>query len=205
MTESTAAARSTDTSTALDAVALDADVTALSAAEGRWADTSLAQRADLLDEVHATIAAAAEQWVQTATTIKGLEARSPLVGEEWMSGPYAMLTATTELAASLRALDQQRSPLERASFGRTAGDRVTVGVLPIGLSDRLLLNGFRADVWMRPGPPRAPSATRQDRLPATSEVPAASGWCSAPATSPPSRRWTCSPNCSSTNVSSSSS
>lgn len=135
----------------LDTPALEAELTSLAGAETRWAATSLAHRADLLDELHRTTAAAAALWVTTAARIKGLARHSSLVGEEWMSGPYAMLTATTELAASLRALDQQRSPLEGASFGRTAGDRVTVRVLPIGLSDRLLLNGFRADVWMRPG------------------------------------------------------
>ena len=159
MTDSTAAARSTDT-TAVDASALDADLAALSAAESRWADTSLAQRADLLAEVHGCVAAAAEQWVQTATTIKGLAARSPLVGEEWMSGPYAMLTATTELAATLRALADRRSPLEDLSCGSAPGRRVAVRVLPAAVSDRLLLSGFRADVWMRPGVAESTVRTR---------------------------------------------
>ncbi|MET8541730.1 aldehyde dehydrogenase family protein, partial [Kitasatospora sp. NPDC004799] len=76
---------------------------------------------------------------------------SPLAGEEWITGPYPVLTGTAALAASVAALEAGRSPVDGYAFGRAPGGRVTVRVLPHGVYDRLLLNGFSAEVWMPPG------------------------------------------------------
>ncbi|MFI6777065.1 hypothetical protein [Nocardia sp. NPDC050412] len=43
--------------------------------------------------------------MRAARTIKGLGPDSPLVGEEWMSGPMTLLQATTALSATLAALE----------------------------------------------------------------------------------------------------
>ena len=72
---------------------LDADIQALTAGNAGWAQLPLDKRAALLRDVHATVSTQAEQWAHTAARLKGLELGSPLVGEEWMSGPYAVLTA----------------------------------------------------------------------------------------------------------------
>ncbi|MEU6234351.1 aldehyde dehydrogenase family protein [Kitasatospora sp. NPDC047058] len=130
---------------------LDALLTELAEGERRWAATPLDARIALLGRVHAAVAAEAENWVRTASRIKLLPEGSPLTGEEWMSGPYALLTSLDALARSLRAVAAGRSPLDGARFGRAPGGRVTVPVLPLGARDRLLLNGFTAEVWMPPG------------------------------------------------------
>ncbi|MGW1104483.1 aldehyde dehydrogenase family protein [Streptomyces sp. NPDC002540] len=139
---------------------LDAVLRELSEGERRWAATSSAERAALLDRVHAAVSAEAETWVRIASRIKLLPDGSPLVGEEWLSGPYALLTSLEVLTRTLRTLASGRGPLDGAKFGRAPGGRVSVPVLPLTAYDRLLLNGFSAEVWM---PPRVDADTVRRR------------------------------------------
>lgn len=86
-----------------------------------------------------------------AATIKGLPSSSPLLGEEWSSGPYCLLTATAAFAESLDALEAGRSPADGYPMRQAPEGRTAVEVLPHGGFDRLLLNGFHAEVWTKPG------------------------------------------------------
>ncbi|WP_433549230.1 aldehyde dehydrogenase family protein [Streptomyces sp. CA-294286] len=119
--------------------------------EAAWAACDLPRRGRLLEQVRAATAAQGEAWVRAAAAYKRLPDRSPLLGEEWISGPYPVLTGTTALAASVRALAAGRSPVEGFPLARAPGGRVAVRVLPHGVHDRLLLSGFGAEVWMPPG------------------------------------------------------
>ncbi|MFI7585527.1 aldehyde dehydrogenase family protein [Spongisporangium articulatum] len=130
---------------------LDAALIALSTSEATWAATDLRARRALLEQVHELIGRHAQEWVDAAVGVKGLSHSSPLVGEEWLSGPYAMLTGLTALADSLKAIEKGKSPVDGFKLGTAPGGRVTVRVTPHGLYDRLLLSGFTADVWMKPG------------------------------------------------------
>ncbi|MDI2124830.1 aldehyde dehydrogenase family protein [Yinghuangia seranimata] len=130
---------------------LDRAVADLVRGEEAWAACGVARRRDLLEQVHAATAAQAEAWVRAAAAYKRLPDDSPLLGEEWMSGPYAVLMATASLAESARALEAGKSPVDAFSFGGAPGGRVSVRVLPHTTWDRLLLGGFTAEVWMPPG------------------------------------------------------
>ncbi|MWB96985.1 aldehyde dehydrogenase family protein [Agromyces seonyuensis] len=132
-------------------VALDGCLDALAAGERRWAAMPLHARAALLARTHATIAANATEWAETAADLKGLAPDSPLVGEEWISGPYPALTGFGQLAHSLDALAKGASPLDGAKFGTAPGRRTTVQVLPHNAYESILLHGFGAEVWLTPG------------------------------------------------------
>lgn len=134
-----------------DRTRLDAELAALAEGATHWAATSLQDRARLLRELHSSVSREASRWALTAADIKGLDAGSPLVGEEWMSGPYATLSAVAALAESLEALASGHSPIEGVTFGTAPGGRVSVPVLPHNAYEALLLHGFRAEVWLRPG------------------------------------------------------
>ena len=131
--------------------AFDRMVSELAAGEQRWARTALPERIALLSAVHRSVAAQAGNWAATASRIKGLTPDSPLVGEEWISGPYPMLTAAATLADSMSRISRGESPLAGARFGTAPGGRVTVQVLPHTPYEAVLLHGFRAEVWMPPG------------------------------------------------------
>jgi aldehyde dehydrogenase (NAD(P)+) len=83
---------------------IDAALAELVDGEARWADVPLSGRASLLKQVLAVMTAHAGEWVATAAAIKGLDAKSPLMGEEWTSGPYPIVAACAALSATLEKL-----------------------------------------------------------------------------------------------------
>lgn len=123
--------------------------------EKTWASLSLTARRGLLEEMRALTVRHAAEWVDAAASIKQLDPSSPLVGEEWMSGPYSLAAGLGALAASLAKLEAGRSPLDGAEFGYAPGGRTTVKALPLNTFDQLLLSGFSAEVWLQPGIERA--------------------------------------------------
>lgn len=130
---------------------LDTVLAELAAGEKAWSAAGLADRRRLLEQVRTATAAAAKDWVTAAAAYKRLPAGSQLLGEEWLSGPYGVLTGVAALIRSITALEAGRSPVDGFPLGTAPGGRVTVQVLPHDTFDRLLLSGFSAEVWMRTG------------------------------------------------------
>ena len=123
----------------------------LARGEQVWAQTSLAQRRELLDRLKQLTGINASEWVQAAARIKQLPAQSPLLGEEWISGPWAVLSYASALARTLERLDRGADVLAGFPTRTTATGQLAIKVLPHTVYDRLLLNGFSAEVWMPPG------------------------------------------------------
>jgi acyl-CoA reductase-like NAD-dependent aldehyde dehydrogenase len=123
----------------------------LTAGEKSWAATTLAERRRLLVALRHNLAEVAEEWVEIARSIKQLHKDSPLVGEEWISGPWAVLSFSGALAETLRKLEAGVDVLAGFHFSRAPGNRVAVHVSPHSTFDRLLFSGFRSEVWLEPG------------------------------------------------------
>lgn len=119
--------------------------------EKAWAATDLARRKDLLTQMSTLIDDSAQEWVRIAGSIKQLPAGSPLFGEEWTSGPWAVLAALRALGETIDRLLAGKSALDGFVFRPVPGDRVATQVMPHSIYDRLLLSGFTAEVWMQPG------------------------------------------------------
>ena len=145
--------RSSVSSTSSDqvAVALDGDIAALRDGLPTWTHLTLEQRSRLLERVRASVVACAQEWAEQAALIKGLDSRHPLRGEEWLSGPYAVIVALDAYVRSLTALSAGRSPIDGSALGSAPGGRVTVPAFPATAADAILLSGFTAEVWLRPG------------------------------------------------------
>ncbi|WP_328394579.1 aldehyde dehydrogenase family protein [Nocardia sp. NBC_00416] len=130
--------------------AIDAALTDLAEGERKWSRLPLSGRRALLDRMRELTGKHAQEWVDAAVRVKGLDPASPLVGEEWISGPYVLAATLDAVSRTLESLERGVSPLAKAKFG-AAGDRVTVRALPSNLYDELLLSGFSAEVWLRRG------------------------------------------------------
>jgi acyl-CoA reductase-like NAD-dependent aldehyde dehydrogenase len=120
-----------------------------------WAGCGLAERRALLVELSARVTEQAEEWVRVAAQIKGLTPGSPMVGEEWLSGPYAVLAFARALRETLHRLEEGRDVLGSCAVTEAPDGRVAVRVLPYDAFDKVLLSGYRAEVWTRPGPTEA--------------------------------------------------
>jgi len=136
-----------------------------------WGRLPVAEKVALLEDIQARVGAVADEWVATALSIKGIDPTSPLAGEEWISGPYAVLGWLAAAAETLRAVDEGRSVLNGLEV-RTHGDQTAVRVYPTTLIESLLLHGYQAEVWMEPG---LTSSDVEERAAATHRSPAQPG------------------------------
>ena len=135
----------------MDTAAIDRDLDTLSRNAAAWARTSLDDKIHLLERLVVRADRMAADWVSAAAAAKGLPEGSPLVGEEWMSGPYALIYGATAVAETLERLATGRDLLEGFPIRVGPDGRVSVQVYPKDLIERLLLSGLTAEVRMMEG------------------------------------------------------
>ncbi len=141
---------------------LDAALTTLRAQAQPWTEVGLTERIDLLDELLETTLDAAPAWTAAAAAAKGIDAGSPLTGEDWISGPALVLRNLALLRRTLTQIDQTGAP-QPPSIDEVDG-QVRVGVMPADVLDRLLFTGFSAEVRLQPGVSAAEAADRMGRI-----------------------------------------
>src|SRR5205823_7006677 len=93
----------------------------------------------------------AARWVDAAAKAKRIPSDSPLGGEEWLSGPWALLKGLNVLISTLEKIENGKPVVANDSVRTASNGQVVVDVFPTSLFDRLLLSGFSAEVWMQPG------------------------------------------------------
>jgi hypothetical protein len=159
--------------------------------------TPLVEKRRLLEAVRGATAAVADEWVRLSCQGKGIAPSSPAAGEEWMSGPYALLADVAALIRLVRDLEAGANPLDRIRARTLPGGRVALRVVPAAPEDRLVL-GYSAQVWLRPGVTlQQARAGVAGRLRDTG-LPGRVGLVLGGATSARSRRWTAWPGCTRT-------
>jgi acyl-CoA reductase-like NAD-dependent aldehyde dehydrogenase len=129
---------------------LDRVIGALYAARDHWARTSNAERLAILQEIKDNLLQVAEGWAETAARHKLIPAGSPLAGEEWLSGPYALMSACNGLMQTLSQMEG-KAFLDHLGKRETATGQLAVKVLPHSIWEHLLLSGIKAEVWMQEG------------------------------------------------------
>ena len=134
---------------------LDAAVEVLHAHADTWARLGIAGKIRHLRAMRAHLVEVAQRWADLGADAKGISG-TQLAGEEWLSGPYALLTAIDRLTATLAGIARDGAPPIPPRAIRTRGDgQVVVDVFPADAADRILLNGVHAEVWMQPEVTRA--------------------------------------------------
>src|SRR5579884_1151591 len=131
---------------------MDRAVARLNEQKQAWAHLSVSRKIAYLEQMRPKVENVADRWVAAAVRAKGIPAGSPLAGEEWLSGPYALLSAINNYLKTLHAIDRTGYPDLKPGQVRTRPDgQVIVDVFPQSLYDRLLLSGITGEVWMQPG------------------------------------------------------
>lgn len=131
---------------------LDAALKRLREHAQAWVELPIAAKAELTAAMVKNTGAVAERWVAAAAAAKGIPADSPLVGEEWASGPWALMYGGNRYVESLREIERDGAPdISPRSVRARRDGQVIVEVFPHSLADTLLLNGVHAEVWMQPG------------------------------------------------------
>ncbi len=130
---------------------IDAELAELQAAAPRWARLPVLAKVALLEDCRDGVYTTREHWAEAAIEAKGLRGTG-LEGEEWLSGPWALLYALNRYIATLKGIAATGSPPLPAGRIRAGSEgRSIAQVFPNTPYDRLLLNGISAEVWMEPG------------------------------------------------------
>lgn len=131
--------------------ALARDLAELAAQKQRWATLPVGEKRALLAAVKRETAKVADRWVAAAARNKGIPEGSPLVGEEWASGPWALLYGLSQYVHTLEEIERTgRVRIPKSAVRRARNGQIVVDVFPSSLYDRLLLSGVSGEVWMEP-------------------------------------------------------
>lgn len=135
---------------ALDTSFLDRTVAHVRGNAESWSSTPLTERIALLERLQPRISARAAEMAGAGATAKGYGPDSPWAAEDWIGGPWALAQNTAAYLHVLRRIATGKDPLSDRTVHEEDG-RTRVNVFPATGWDSLLLNGFKAEVWMRPG------------------------------------------------------
>lgn len=128
-------------------IAIDQALDRLSERKDEWARLSIGRRIDLLEMLVRRTDFAAGRWVRASIAAKGL--RDPdQAGEEWLSGPYAVLNAASALKGSLERIAAGQTTYKQGWVRTGVDGRAIVKTLPVEWYEPLLFSGYRLDVWM---------------------------------------------------------
>ena len=131
---------------------LDAALARLQKQKQAWATLAVREKAMLLDELAEKVGAVSEHWAVAACAAKGIPEGSPLAGEEWLSGPWALMSGAHGYARTLRAVAERGAPeIPASAMHKRPDGQLVVDVFPASAYDSLLLSGITGEVWMEPG------------------------------------------------------
>lgn len=127
---------------------IDADLEQLRIGASVWVTQKPAQVVGLLEAMLPRIGSQAEQMVDAANLAKGLTRGTTWGAEDWFTGPWAMAHAVKAYLTTFRRLSAGESPVSAKMVRGRADGRVVVDVFPTTGEERLLFNGFSAEIWM---------------------------------------------------------
>lgn len=155
----------TDANAAALGPALDPVVSRVAGQRDAWVRVGLDERVALLRRVIRGVLAVSDDWVRAACLAKGIDPRSTLAGEEWISGP---MTTVRHLRLLCESLEAGGAPKPMAIRTRPDG-QVVAHVFPHNLRERLMYSHMTVDVWIEPG--KAPTQGRIYREKAAGRMP----------------------------------
>jgi hypothetical protein len=142
---------------------IDAALATLRGRAAAWTFTDVTARLALLHELIEATLEAAPAWAAAAAEAKGLPVGSPERGEDWGSGPVALLRNLSLLRRTLEDIDRTGRPQPDAIDVRPDG-QVTIKVLPADPLDPLLFTGFTGETRLLPGVTAAQAEARMGRI-----------------------------------------
>jgi aldehyde dehydrogenase (NAD(P)+) len=136
--------------TSVDTSKLDTKIEVLRDHADEWAQLPVARKIDMLRTSRTNLGRCSKRWVDASVVGKQIDPDSPWVGEEWVSGPWALAGGIGGYIETLGAVAAGKSP-SIAGVRKGPGGRLLVPVYPTNIFDRLLMSGVTIDIWMEPG------------------------------------------------------
>ncbi|MEO0743568.1 MAG: aldehyde dehydrogenase, partial [Bacteroidota bacterium] len=116
-----------------------------------WLAVPLARKIAYVQSMIEGVAVVAPRMVAAAVEAKGMEPGDPRAAEDWISGPVIILRTLRILKATMEQIDATgRVGIEAHQVHTRPDGQLVVDVMPEGAYDRILYNGFTAEVWQQP-------------------------------------------------------
>jgi acyl-CoA reductase-like NAD-dependent aldehyde dehydrogenase len=139
------------TGTTPDIPALDKALDDLHSGASGWVDLPLNGKVALLQALPRKVFEVAPEMVAAAGEAKGIAPDSAWVGEEWATGVWVFIQAVNAQLLVLKRILAGHEPVKADALHTRPDGQVVVDVFPVTGYDRLLLNGYKAQVWIEPG------------------------------------------------------
>lgn len=136
--------------TAFDTTAIDESLAVLQEHKHEWARLPIGRKLAYLNELMDRTIAISRRWVDACVQAKRIPPGSPLAGEEWIAGPWALLNGMAGIRRTLQALEKG-GPRMPPRLRTRANGQLVAGVFPEKLLDRLVLSAYRTEAWMQEG------------------------------------------------------
>ncbi|TXD37561.1 aldehyde dehydrogenase [Lujinxingia vulgaris] len=134
-----------------NAAQLNAHLNTLHDNRHTWARLPLSEKIAMARRLLERTVEVAPRQVEAALRAKRIPQNSPLAGEEWLGGPVITARNLRLLIDTLEDIDRHGKPQLKNGALRTRHDgQVIVDVFPLGTLDKLMYQGFTAEVWMQP-------------------------------------------------------
>lgn len=130
---------------------MNAAIQKLKRKKQEWAGITIEQRLGFLETMIHDFASLAPEWVEQVSAAQHIADNDHAIGTEWMQGPYSVLRNLQNLRQSLREIRSANFPRIPGAITLRHNGQVSVEVFPQTLYDRILFNGYRAEVWMEEG------------------------------------------------------
>ena len=127
---------------------LDKAINILNTNKDNWVNLPISEKIPLFKSLSSKTSSVAKDWVDAAVKAKSINVNSPLSGEEWTSGPWALIYGAESMVGTLKALDNGKNPPIGKIRSRPDGQLVA-NIFPYNIYHHLLLSGIRAEVWMQ--------------------------------------------------------
>lgn len=130
---------------------IDSLIESVDKKKNEWARLSIPEKIKMLLEVRKNVGIYAQEWVDLSIEGKQIEPSSPLVGEEWSTGPWVFASTINNYIETLKAINSgNKSKLLNKVTTRNNG-QVVAKVFPNNIFEALLFNGISGEVWMQDG------------------------------------------------------
>ena len=89
---------------------LDKAINILNTNKDNWVNLPISEKIPLFKSLSSKTSSVAKDWVDAAVKAKSINVDSPLSGEEWTSGPWALIYGVESMVDTLIALDKGQNP-----------------------------------------------------------------------------------------------
>lgn len=121
----------------------------LAANKTHWANLNIQKKINILNEIMEDMQSIADRWVEAGIKFQGLQNNSYGVGEKSLI--LAIVYRVVRLLRqSLKDIQKTGNPRIPGPVSKRANGQFTAKVFPQNLYDRIAMQGYSAELWMKP-------------------------------------------------------